>query len=201
MAESHKLDFTVHSFLLVWELGIHLLPYIPPTHTPSRLQGTLARMSPPEMMYAFIQAICRDFASGATAETMAQWQEKALSVTMVFKVVEKEDDKQFQLLQQRQDVHADGIAMTYTVLQSIYDVISFRDRKGGILKAADLAKEYKAHVQWCGDEKDCPSSPTFVDAAFVIHKRMLCNPAIAKVLLDAQESSKKQNPLGKTQTC
>ena len=154
-------------------------------------------MSPPEMMYAFVQAIYRDYKGGASSDTMSQWRNMALSVTMVFKVIEKEDDKHFTLLQQRQDMQADGLAMTYTVLQSIYDLIAFRDRKGGTLKAPELAKAYKEHVRWCGDEKDTPSSTTFVDASYVVYNRMLSNPIIAKMLLDAQESVQKPNPLDK----
>ena len=122
---------------------------------PDASKGGLMRVSPPEPLHACIRAAHRDWKAGKDNEVMDQWRKVFLSATFVFKVIESADDAHFENLQCRQDVHAAYQGMGYTLLQKIYDIVSFRTRKGGGLSAQQVADAYKASkVTFTGEAED-----------------------------------------------
>ena len=91
--------------------------------------GKLARVSPGEQAFAFMNAVYRDYKNGASEEVMRQWLRFMLSAPFCFRVIESDDEAHKVMLQLRQDVKADKVGLAHTLLQSIYDVISFKERK------------------------------------------------------------------------
>lgn len=122
---------------------------------PSSKKGHLMRASPPEPLHACIRAAHRDWKAGKGDEVMNEWRRVFLTATFIFRVIENADDTHFVNLQYRQDTHAAYVGMSYTLVQKIYDIVSFRSRKGGGLSYTQVADAYKASkVTFSGDAED-----------------------------------------------
>ena len=160
------------------------------------MSGTLSRLSPPELVLAFLKAVVRDFKSGCPPEVMQQWANYALTAPFQFQIMENDEERYFASIQFRQDIVADKIGMALTPIQSIFDVAAFRKKHKG-LNAKEIAAMYQEHVRFVGEEDERPSSPAFCENAHTIYSRMLTVPAVTKLLVDAQEADK-INPLDKT---
>ena len=158
--------------------------------------GKLPRLSPPELVLAFLRAVIRDFKSGCPPDVMKEWANYALTAPFQFKILENDEARYFASIQLRQDIIADKTGMALTPIQAIFDVAAFRKKHKGA-KAKDIALLYEKHVRWAGEEDERPSSQTFCENAHTIYLNMLTVPAVCKLLVDAQEATKK-NPLDKT---
>ena len=93
------------------------------------LPGSLARVSPGEQVFGFLNAIYRDFKNACQPDVMEQWHAYCLSLPFHFRTVDNDGDAHLMMLQYRQDVKADKFSMGHTLLQTVYDVAASRDRK------------------------------------------------------------------------
>jgi len=149
--------------------------------------GHLPRVSPGEQVYAFIHAVYRDYRAAASEDVMTAWRDFALSVPFFFRTIDSDDEAHKLMLQLRQDIKADRVGMAHTLLQTICDVVAFRDRKPK-WSIDKLAEEYSS-IKWVeeDDGDESPKSAHFVRSALKIQNQILAVPRLKEIVVEAQE--------------
>ena len=100
------------------------------------------------------------------------WTSTLLSCPLLWRFCDSDDAKYFHCLNYREAKAEEARAMTYDAIQVVYDVWSFRVRKGGSIGAKELSKLYDEHVKFSATQSE-PRSEAMIDSCLTIAKRML----------------------------
>ena len=155
-------------------------------------KGQLRRLSPAEHSHAMVIAIRRDIDAG-DPDTIEAWRKISLSTTMVFKIVENNEEFHWQHVQLRENPGIDFELVRHSALQRVIDIAQFaiRVKKG----AKAVAKEYAEHLDLADQSEAITES--FCDQAITIYNRLvLAAPRAFEMRMSLDESAGINNPLG-----
>ena len=130
------------------------------------------RISPPEILYAFLDAVARDV-QNEDEERCKVWRDAIVSAPFKFELIASEDDRHIATMQAREDMTKRHNTMRWSPIQKMYDIIGCMERKPGLSSAAKVA-EYYRRVKF-GDSDDAISQE-FVDCALTVNRRLMSIP-------------------------
>ncbi len=149
-------------------------------YDPEAHKGGLRRVSPEEVVHAYIFAVAFAIQRGAPEEELLRWRTVALTATFSFKELVSEDTIWFEAIALREAMVTAHTAMGRTALQRCFEIIALKTRYeaggGGKLASAAVQNLYVERAR-LSDESE-PVSAAAVDAALTIHRRALSIPAV-----------------------
>ena len=146
----------------------------------------LRQLSPPEMLFAYIEAIALDIRT-ADDELLAKWRKTMLACPARFVVMSGDDDIHKLCVQLREDVSQSHATLRYSAIQRMFDVHAVMQRKAastGPPTAAAICEYYQGIKQAETSEQ---ISKEFVDCAMTVLKRMWSLPKCAAVMMRLEE--------------
>lgn len=150
-------------------------------------KGKVPKISPDEPVDAVLWTIADSLAAAKEDDLpalIAAWKSTLLNCEFEWRFCDSEDAKYFHCLNYREARLEEAKAMEYDAIQIVYDVWSFRMRKGGTHSAKQLSQLYDEHVKFSSRAE--PRTESFIDSCITIAKRMLVVPEIKDLLAKLQ---------------
>ena len=158
------------------------------------MNGKCLRLTPPELLLAYFEAIAMDLKTGDEAR-LQQWRSTMLCCPCMFKVCQSDDEQHKMMLHQREDMAQNYQSMRLTAVQKMYDIIALKERKErttGKLGAEKLQMYYEEGVKFAQSSEKLTHE--FIDNALTVFNRLMCIPR-CKELVFQMEQLGLQNPL------
>ena len=176
-------------------------------------RGAMEQVSPPELLHAFIMRVAELVRQGAPHDVLSGWLRVFLTCMMVFEKLPTVDAKSARSDSLRENAVAEYHGIAWTVLQKVYHIGYYRDRKIkelGSLSAARVAQLYNeervsAKGSLCfrlsridpqlSNQKPEAMTESYVDQALTIWNRMLTCPELTSLLLKMDKAYGHDAPL------
>ena len=163
---------------------------------PMKHVGDLQCITPEEVKMAFLKALARDIANGATEATLKEWRSFALSATAVFKVMESEDDVFFQALNFREKLVTNFHTLARTAFQRNREVAHFRQRKlaawGHTAPNKRIVEEFNNRAEIF--DKSEQVNVDYVQKALVVCEKAFSLPSVVQSIGKLEGVCKKYSP-------
>ena len=147
---------------------------------PLATAGEWKRITPEEMVHAFIFGVARSIDEG-TDEHLPEWKRHMLTVSYSWQLFESEEAMFWRSITFRQDVAAQHQAMVRTTFQMIHEVAEVKKKAesqtGTPVSAKAVWEAYKSNVVMHGKVGEDAFNPSFVDNALTIEKRIFHHQA------------------------
>ena len=152
-------------------------------------KGSLVRISPDEVIIAFVLAAARDLQKSQSEDRIALWLRVALCVPMEFISCENVQSRYFKSVNLRESVGNDFAALHRTPVQRIFELISWKTAQeranGKTMSVADVADTWQKHVQTSVMSEKIPVS--YIDTVLTVYERLLSIEEAREIVLDAEE--------------
>ena len=119
-------------------------------------RGAMEQVSPPELVHSFIMRVAELVDQGAPHDVLSGWLRVFLTCMMVFEKLPTADAKSARSDSLRENAVADYNGFAWTVLQKVYHLGYYRERKIkelGSLSAARVAQLY--NEEWVSVGTSC----------------------------------------------
>jgi hypothetical protein len=158
---------------------------------PLTAKGALQAVSPQEQIVAVYWALAAAVIKGITLDDVEKWKKHLLTAVFTFKVLQTDEEKEFETIRIRQIAAHTFAAITYTPLQWVCKIVQLKESREnnpsiGKQSSADIAKLFKKHEfkAALGQEQ---ISETFIENALYIWTRALCYSDVQTVLINGAE--------------
>ena len=152
-------------------------------------KGSLVRISPDEVIIAWVLSAASDLMKSKSEDRIAPWQRAALSVPMEFVSCENVQSRYFKSVNLRESVGTDFAALHRTPVQRIFGLISwktFQERANGkTMSVTDVADTWQKHVQTSVMSEKITAG--YIDAALTVYDRLLSIEEAKAIVMDAEE--------------
>ena len=152
-------------------------------------KGSLVRISPDEVIIAWVLSAARDLMKSKSEDRIALWQRAALSVPMEFVSCENVQSRYFKSVNLRESVGTDFAALHRTPVQRIFELISWKTSQeranGKTMSVTDVADTWQKHVQTSVMSEKITAG--YIDTALTVYDRILSIEQAAAIVLDAEE--------------
>lgn len=158
-------------------------------------KGLLRRVSPNEPLDALLCAIAADIENGADGDRLQQWRAVLLTCQVQFELHTNEDSMFWRSQQLRENVLTDFTGMYPTAFQRIMTVVSYKAKREAIVgkvSAKALADSWRENVQMSSKAEHL--SDTTIDNAVTVWTRLLGQPALRAVIMQADEELGHEGP-------
>ncbi|CAK9003484.1 Uncharacterized protein SCF082_LOCUS7759, partial [Durusdinium trenchii] len=152
-------------------------------------KGAMESVSPPELVHAFVLRLAELIREKTSDDLLEGWLRVILSTMFMFELLPTVDDRSARADSLRESAVADYHGFAWTVLQKVYHLGLFRQRKErdlGTLSAQRVAQLYNEDsLNWVERATAADSeaiTESYVDQAMTVWSRMLSCKEIADVL-------------------
>ena len=146
----------------------------------------LKQISPPEMLFAYIEAIAQDITKGDD-EVLQRWRATMLACPARFTLLTCTDQIHRLCVQFREDMSQNHATLRFSAIQRMFDVRATIQRKTdstGAPTATAICEYYDSIQQAETSER---ISKEFVDCAMTVLKRMWSIPKCAALLMQLEQ--------------
>ena len=158
-----------------------------------RKKGNLQLVSPPEVVHGLVRRVAARIAEGAEDAELARWKQVFLTVTFVFELLEKPEDRYFRSVNLHEKMVGDFEAMARDVAQRVMELVSYkelmkREHNQDIKNNQELFHNWSTRVTQVKSKFSEAVTLNFVDTAMKVYNRMLKRPELLRIVMEDRAS-------------